>query len=114
MGVKWLEVPHLFLICFFIDDNFFFFHVGKEECDVLKNCLQVYEKASGQCINFEKSLISFNTNTSDECREEVCDILGVVSTTDHGLYLVLPSLVGRNKRKDFSFIKDKVQHRLRN
>lgn len=47
--------------------------------------LQVYEKALGQCINFQKSSISFSANTSEGCREDIFNILEVNGTWNHGL-----------------------------
>ena len=64
--------------------------------------------ASGQLINFQKSSISFSSNTSKELEDEICSFFQVSRTEDHGKYLGLPSLVGKNKKEVFSFIKDKA------
>lgn len=52
-------ITHLF----FADDNLLFFKANKENCMAVKECLQVYEEASGQYINFDKSAISFSKYT---------------------------------------------------
>lgn len=57
---------------------------------------------------FKKSSISLSTNTSTACKNEICGLLGVTGTSDHGLYLGLPLMIGRNKKDVFSFIVDKV------
>lgn len=102
------SVSHLF----FADDSFFFFRVVREEGKVVKQCLQLYERASGQCINFQKSSILFSSKTSVHVRDELCSVLQVSCTDDHGLYLGLPSIIGRNKNEVFSFVKDKVRNKL--
>ncbi|XVF55520.1 hypothetical protein PTKIN_Ptkin06aG0042600 [Pterospermum kingtungense] len=48
---------------FFADDSLFFFRTTKDECEILKRCFKLYENASGQRINFQKSSISLNANT---------------------------------------------------
>ncbi|XP_073039414.1 uncharacterized protein [Primulina eburnea] len=42
------------------DDSHVFFKATIEECDGIRQCLSLYEKASGQLINFEKSSLSFS------------------------------------------------------
>ena len=72
------------------------------------DCLKAYERASGQMINFQKSSISFSRNMHENLKEEICSFLRVSSTENHGNYLGLPSLVGKNKKAIFAFIKDKT------
>ena len=99
------SISHLF----FADDSFF--KAVKDECEVIKQCLLTYEKASRQQINFLKSSVSFSSNTMDHVCVEVCNSLGLARTNDHGIYLELPSFVGRNKEL-FGFIKDWVWQRM--
>lgn len=37
-----------------------------------------------------------------------CSELGVSSSFNHGRYLDLPSMIGRNKQQMFSFLKERV------
>ena len=97
-------ISHLF----FAVDSFFFFQATMRECNKIKECLSIYEKASGQLVNFQKSSISFSCNVNGHTKEKLCSFLHVSSTKDHGTYLGLPSLVGKNKKAIFSFIKDKA------
>ena len=39
----------------FLDDSYLFFKASLLQCNYLKNYLQVYEKALGQRVNFDKS-----------------------------------------------------------
>ena len=65
------------------------------ECYGVKTCLEAYEKASGQVVNFQKSTISFSANTPVDVQEEIIDFLQVPITQNHGKYLGLPSLIGK-------------------
>ena len=46
----------------FADDSLIFCQANKDEVQVVSNTLQLYAKASGQCINLEKSSAYFNSN----------------------------------------------------
>lgn len=60
----------------FADDSLLFCKACVQECQKLIEILKLYEDASGQKINVEKSLIFFNHNTPQQLREEVLNILG--------------------------------------
>lgn len=79
----------------------------------MKNILDMYSIASGQRINFDKSLVCFSTNVPQQTRNEVVNILEVSQGETHGKYLGLPSLVGRNKKTIQGFLKDKILNRVR-
>ena len=64
--------------------------------------------ASRQLINFQKSSISFSSNMSKELKDEIYSFFQVPRIEDHGKYLGLPSLVRKNKKEVFSFIKDSL------
>ncbi|KAJ9163052.1 hypothetical protein P3X46_022767 [Hevea brasiliensis] len=68
--------------------------------------------ALGQLINFSKSLLCFSANTSSAVHDSITNILHVVEHDNIGNYLGLPTIVGRNKKEVFQFVKDKVWHRL--
>lgn len=101
-------VSHLF----FVNDSLLFFKASKEECIRLKECLRMYEIASGQKMNLEKSSISFSRNVSQAHRADLSTLLGVSVMDNLGMYLGLPSIVGRGKRALFRFILDKTWRRL--
>ena len=48
---------------FFADDSLIFSRVSSAEINSIVEILQVYAKATGQCINFEKSSVYFSNNT---------------------------------------------------
>ena len=63
-------------------------------------------------MNFNKSSISFSLNVTEDVKALICDTLEVNATTNHGTYLGLPSLVGRNKKEVFLSTRDRVWQKL--
>ena len=112
MVVKWQELLLGCLTYFFADDSLLFFQTNLGESSRIKECLRLYEKASGQLINFQKSSISFSRNVNEQCQVNICDFFQVVRNENRGTYLGLPSFIGRNKNEVFGFIKDKVWKRI--
>lgn len=82
-------VSHLF----FADDLVLFFEASPKQARVLKACLDLFCKASGQSINFAKSAIFCSSNV---CKETVVSHLlhSIVTNTMYGILV------------------DKVHHRL--
>lgn len=60
-------------------------------------------------MNFEKSIVFFNTNTLEADRHFVTGLLGVRSSNDVEKYLGLPNLVGKKKKISFQSSKDRIQ-----
>ncbi|XP_031125428.1 uncharacterized protein LOC116027784 [Ipomoea triloba] len=101
-------ISHLF----FVDDSLLFFKANSSEAAVVKECLHRYEILSGQAVNFHKSSVCFSRNTDVNDRLVVTNTLGVVQASDFGKYLGLPSFIGRNKRRVFAYIEDKIRQRV--
>ena len=97
---------------FFSDDSLLFCKENNQECQNLINILQLYEAASGQKINTDKSSIFFSSNTPDERRSEVMNLLGPMQDTRHKKYLGLPSIIGKSKVEIFAEIKERVERKL--
>ena len=97
---------------FFADDSCLFLQENVVESGKIKEVLQLYEKASGQSVNFQKSNVCCISNASVRTRQEVCFILQVPESRSQGFYLGLPSLVESNKNVVFCYIKDKVWKRI--
>lgn len=64
--------------------------------------------ASGQLINMNKSEVFFSRNVQEPDTVQLAGILNVRHVLGTGKYLGLPSMVGRNKKAIFCFIKDRV------
>ena len=96
----------------FADDSLLFCQASEKETQEVLEILKLYAKASGQCINMEKSLFYFSSNTSSHKRELIKAMLGVSEMERFEAYLGLPTLVGRSKHHTFSFLKDRVWKKL--
>ena len=68
--------------------------------------------SSGQQINKAKIIIFFSKSTSEERRLVIKNTLGVVEIQNYEKYLGLSSLVGRNKKASFNYIKEHVWRKL--
>jgi hypothetical protein len=102
------SISHLF----FAYNSLLFFKSFASEAYHVKQCLKDYEGASGQCVNFQKSSIIFSRNTPHHIRSNISVCLNVPETLDQGLYLGLPSQINRKKRSIFTYIEDRIRHRL--
>ena len=96
----------------FANDSILFCHANPGEVKVINEVLQIYANAAGQCINIEKSLVYFSSNTQGNQREEIVSLLGVKEVGRFESYLGLPTLVGLAKYQTFSFLNDKVWKKL--
>jgi len=59
----------------------------------MKNILAIYEKASGQAVNLQKSEIFCSRNVSTVEHNIIANILGVQVVLGTGKYLGLPSII---------------------
>lgn len=53
-------------ICFFADDLILFAEATEGQIKMIKEGLDIFAKASGQCINFGKSNVLFSPNVTDQ------------------------------------------------
>ena len=77
----------------FANDSILFCRANLREFEVINEVLQIYANASGQCINMEKSLVYFSSNTQGNEREEIVSLLGLKEVKRFESYLSLPTLV---------------------
>jgi hypothetical protein len=111
-GIKICRNAPIISHLFFADDCFLFFKSTTNEATVLKNILSVYEVASGQTINLQKSEFYCNRNVPPEVRGDIAALLGVTQVLGTGKYLGLPSMIGRSKKATFKFIKDIIWKKI--
>uniref|UniRef100_A0A803QSS3 Reverse transcriptase n=1 Tax=Cannabis sativa TaxID=3483 RepID=A0A803QSS3_CANSA len=83
----------------------------REATNVL-SLLNVFEQASGQKINHDKSSIFFSRNTDVQTRDAICGDMGIHEVDKNGTYLGLPNIIGRKKSAIQGFLKEKVQKRI--
>ena len=102
------RITHLF----FADDSLLFCRAREEECQSLLEVLANYERAFGQQINRIKTTIFFSKSTNADTQITIQNLLGVIVVRHYEKYLELPSLVGRNKKESFTYIKQQVWKRI--
>ena len=97
---------------FFADDNLLFCRANLSQWDALTRLLWLYEEASRQRLNNNKTAIYFSQNTSMEEKATILEVLGLPSIQCYDTYLGLPAMVGKSGTAAFKGIVDKVWKRL--
>lgn len=82
------------------------------EAHKVKQILETYEHASGQSINYFKSGKKISKNTRQDNKDVVSNMLGVRVTLGTGKHLGLASMIGRNRKSTFKYIRDRVWKKL--
>ncbi|XP_059064768.1 uncharacterized protein LOC131856848 [Cryptomeria japonica] len=95
----------------FADDTFLAGDVLAREARVIKETLDMYEKASGQKVNWSKSEIFF-FNTKPCKQREICRILGMKVGFLPGKYLGIPFFGGANKSDLWKNLIDSCINRM--
>ncbi|XP_073298281.1 uncharacterized protein [Primulina huaijiensis] len=76
-GVKVASTSPVISHLFFADDSLVFFRTKRADCLQVRNCLQMYSRASGQLVNYDKSAITFSPSTSAQSIEDIKDVLAM-------------------------------------
>ncbi|XP_024178259.1 uncharacterized protein LOC112184225 [Rosa chinensis] len=118
--------PYLFILCaeglsallsqviVWFYHSFLFGEATVQECLHVRAILDIYAKASGQRVNFQKSSVVFSKNVPIDLQNELATILEVQCVEEHDRYLGLPLTVGKSKTAKFLYIKEKLTKRLVN
>lgn len=76
----------------------FFLNTNEANYDALKDILDMYESASGQSINREKSAITFSKRDPSSLKNPIKDRLQIQKKRGVGKYLGLPEHFSRRKQ----------------
>ncbi|XP_062080209.1 uncharacterized protein LOC133784961 [Humulus lupulus] len=102
------KVSHMF----FADDSYIFCKASNMEAHQVLQLLGIFERASGQKINYDKSSIFFSRNTLPQVRDTICGDMSIHEADDNSTYLGLPNILGRNKSVILGYLKDRIRHRI--
>ena len=73
----------------------------------LSRILEVYERASGQVINKDKSTIMLSPNIDQRVKDHMRTTLSILEVATSERYLGLPVSVGKSRKNTFEYIKKK-------
>jgi hypothetical protein len=102
------KINHLF----FVDDSLLFCRANFMEWGNLQEILDIYEKASRQKLNRDKTSIFFSKNTKEEFKEYIASISGVSITSQFEKYLGLPAVVCQSRLRAFGGIKGRIWEQM--
>jgi len=77
------------------------------------NILNIYETASGQVVNVDKSEVSYSRNVGEHTQHELQQRLGFKAVETHDRYLGLPTFIGRSKKIVFQNVRDRIWKKLK-
>jgi hypothetical protein len=86
---------------YFADNNLLFCRTTIAQWSNLTAILKIYEEASGQKMNNNKTSIFFSKNVSNDEKESILEFAGVPAIHRYDKYLGPPALVGRSRIKAF-------------
>lgn len=98
----------------FADDSLIFCKAQPQQCYAILNTLKDYEAASGQAVNFQKSAITFGKGISKDIKDFIIRIMGIPKVGGFGKNLGLPEFIRRNKNDTFSYLAQRVIHKIEN
>ena len=102
------KISHLF----FVDDSLLFCRASLADLQFIQSILSLYEKASGQKLNREKTTIFFSKAVHGDTKNQLSNFLQVPEVKEYEKYLGLPAVVGRNKTESLNYIKERVWSKL--
>lgn len=86
---------------FFADDSLIFCQAKPDEWNNFLEILNIYGRASGQKVNFQRSAIKFSKGLSFESRNMITQLTRFTKVSGFERYLWLPEVTGRNKNDIF-------------
>lgn len=92
----------------FMDDALLFIEPFAESVHNIKEIISKFCIASGQLLNFDKSLVSFSANMEEEQKEVIFGELGISEMNPNAMYLGLPSFWGRSKAKAYQYLIERA------
>lgn len=88
------------------------FKASADQAVELVKILRIYEKATGQQVNVEKSAITFGAKVEESTKILIKDITGISKEGGSGSYLGLPECFSGSKTEMLAYIYDSLKNRL--
>ncbi|XP_060969549.1 uncharacterized protein LOC133036814 [Cannabis sativa] len=98
----------------FANDSFLFCKASISSCNTIKEVLHLYERATGQKVNFQKSSLYFSPNVELRDQTLISDFMSIPVRSSFEKYLGLPQHIGRTKKQLFHYLHNKVWGHLHN
>lgn len=111
-GIKLSRKGRMISHIFFADDSLLFMRASQENCSNMLAILRSYCLASGQLLNTDKSCCFFNTNSPNDVKNSICEMLGMALVENPGVYLGLPTVWGKSKKGVLKYVKDRILGKL--
>jgi len=108
----YVGMGHGFPIYFFANNSVHFCRATEAKCQRILEILAIYERGSGQKTNWDKKNIFFSSNTQAHLQSQIQSLLGVPAICQYEKHLGLPALVGRAKKQNFIYLKERVWKKL--
>ena len=96
----------------FADDTLLFFKASYEQAVGVRNVLDVYSNATGQCLNYNKCSLLFGSSCPATVHDQIPGVLNVTTVTFEEKYLGLPTPDGRLSKGKFKNLQTGLTKRL--
>lgn len=79
----------------------------------MMNLLKMYEEASGQVVNLQKSTLLFGANVRRNERQQIVATCHINTVAFSEKYLGLPTMIWRSKNESMQPLKERVWKRIK-
>ena len=97
----------------YADDIMLFAKANCREVTTLDQCLECYCQWSGQLVNQDKSGLIFSKQVLCDRKRAIKHSLLMKLVPQNAIYLGAPLFTSRNKSKDFQFLQDRMESKLK-
>ena len=101
---KYVDAHRASIIYFFTDDSLILMKARISDAQQLAHILEVYERASRQVINMDKSYIMFSPNTNQSVRTEMKACLSMIMKLKGKITWVCLCLWGKQEKGPLSIL----------
>lgn len=111
-GIQFSQEGPMIHHLLFADDSLMICKASADQAVELVKILGIYEKATGQQVNVEKSAITFGSKVEESTKILIKDITGISKEGGSGSYLGLPECFSGSKTEMLAYIYDSLKNRL--